>query len=136
MTDPGAAERLAALRSTRNAPKVPHAQAARILTAGVSTSMVFGIVSYMAHSANVHAAAEARAARQQANSQVLAGKVVKNVPPPAQPSVSPSTLVPAGNVPVTSPRVVVVPVPQPARPAARSAQGAPSQPASTSRSSK
>ncbi len=135
MTDPSAADRLAALRSTRQAPKVPHAHAAKILTAGLSTSMVLGIVSYMAHSANVQDAAQARAALRAANSRLVAEKVAKTVP------VAPTTLPTVGSTAVAgapaapAPRVVVVPVPQPATPSA-APPGAPSKPATTSRSSK
>jgi hypothetical protein len=140
MTDPSAAERLAALRSTRDAPKVHHAQAAKILTAGLSTSMVLGIVSYMAHSANVQEAAQARAARREANSQLVADKVAKAVAltPSTTATSSGGSIVAAGGAPVApAPRVVVVPVPQPAKPSATpSGQQAPSKPATTSRSSK
>ena len=144
MTDPSAAERLAALRSTRNAPKVSHAQAAKILTAGLSTSMVLGIVSYMAHSANVQEAAQTRAALRQANSQLVADKVAKLLPAAPATTVPSSggSSVPVGGAPVggapvaPAPRVVVVPVPQPATPSAGQAPHAPSKPATTSRSSK
>jgi hypothetical protein len=136
MTDPGAAERLAALRSTRSAPTVQHAQAAKVITAGLSTSMVLGIVSYMAHSANVHAAAQARLEARQATSQIIADKVAK-----------PELIVPTTSVPVAvgalpaaapAPHVVVVPVPQPAAPTTKqpTAKQPSAKPATTSRSSK
>jgi hypothetical protein len=137
MTDPGAAERLAALRSTRNAPKVPHARAARILTAGVSTSMVLGLVSYMAHSANVEAAAAARAAAREATTKQLADKIARSAPITPAPTVTVG-VAPVGPPPgaaAPTPHVVVVPVPQPARPATQPATQQ-SKPATTSRSSK
>jgi hypothetical protein len=139
MTDPGAAERLAALRSTRSAPKVPHARAAKILTAGLSTSMVLGIVSYLAHSANIHAAAQARLEARQATSQIIADKIAKVAKPDLTvPATSVPVAVGALPVAVPAPHVVVVPVPQPALPTTKqpTTQQPSTKPATTSRSSK
>ena len=61
MTEPGPADRLVALQRDRQAAPTSHAVAAKILTAGLSTSMVLGLVATLAHSAMQQEAADAAA---------------------------------------------------------------------------
>lgn len=113
-TDPDQSERLVALRSNRPAQPFPHAQATKVLTAGVSLSAVFGIIAYLGASAEREANAAASDLRRLAASHAAAAELAR---PPAT---VPATTVPAVTVPVIvppipgAPQVVVVPVATPA----------------------
>jgi hypothetical protein len=144
MTDPVAAERLAAIRRKRSPANPPRAHAAKILTTGLSTSLVLTIVAYLAHSANVSAAESVRDAKRLEVSQILAAKLFRpgRVGQPAITTTVPTSVAPAvGGAPVPVVNVPVdVPVPVPATPAPKPVQQPvhpkPAKPASTSRSSK
>ncbi len=58
------ADRVAALRASRAASRSKPAQAAKILTVGISTSLVLGIVSYLGDSARAQAQAKAQVQAQ------------------------------------------------------------------------
>jgi hypothetical protein len=138
-TDPDSSERLVALRSNRPAQPFPHAQATKIVTAGISASAVFGIVAYLGHSAEVQAIAKSQALERLAVSQAAAGELYRppptvaptTVPPTVPTTTAAPTVLRPGDVavaPVSVPQVVVaVPVPVPAvpapRPASQSNQG-------------
>ena len=142
MTEPDAAERVAAIRSNRRAAHPPRAHAAKILTTGLSTSLVLTIVAYLAHSANVSAAETVREAKQLETSQILAAKLFRpgRVGQPTVTTTITTTVPPAvGGAPVP---VVNVPVPVPVaatpapKPVQQPAHQKPAKPVSTSRSSK
>jgi hypothetical protein len=141
-TDPDSSERLVALRSNRSTQPFPHAQATKIVTAGISVSAVFGIVAYLGHSAEVQAIAKSQALERLAVSQAAAGELYRppaTVAPTVVPSIAPTTtagptVLRPGDVavsPASVPQVVVaVPVPAPVpvvlapRPASQSNQRA------------
>jgi hypothetical protein len=133
-TDPDSSERLVALRSNRPTQPFPHAQATKIVTAGISVSAVFGIVAYLGHSAEVQSVAKSRALERLAVSQAAAGELYRppaTVAPTTVPSIAPTTAGPTvlrpGDVavsPASVPQVVVavpVPAPVPVVPAPRPA---------------
>ena len=66
MTEPGSDDRLVSLQRSRRTAPTSHAVAAKILTAGLSTSMVLGLVAALAHSTMQQEAADAAAARAEA----------------------------------------------------------------------
>ncbi len=138
MTDEGAAERVAALRGNR-VPEFRHAQAAKILTAGMSTSMVFGIIAYLGHSANEAQAAKDAATQRQLTSEALALQLARPVPTLAPAPTDPAPAVPGRPTSVAptnaTPQVVQVSVPQPAKPAAQPGGGGTPAPANTTKPS-
>jgi hypothetical protein len=126
MTDPGAADRLAALRPRPGATQTPHAQAAKIATAGISASLVLGIIAYLGHSATQQEAAEARAFQRLTLSEDLAAVIARPVmlavpSTPQSITTQPVTTQPITTQPATTqagqpaaPPVIVVAVPAPA----------------------
>ena len=146
-TPDAAAERVAALRAARSGgsaaaaagSRPAHAQAAKILTAGVSTSLVLGIVAYMGHAAQVEAARE-RARVDAARQFDLAQAAPAAVGTPSTVAAVPAPVVIGSPAPVTpapvpaQPQVVSlqVPVPVPvAQPAPQQAAPAAAPSAST-----
>jgi hypothetical protein len=148
-TDPDQSPRLVALRSSRPTQPFPHAQATKIVTAGISLSAVFGIIAYLGASASREADTATRQLQRVAASEAVAAALYRplptTVPSTAPPTVA-ATPVPVSPTPV-QPQVVVVPVatpaptlaPAPAAPAPRPAanqggQAAPA-PANTTKTS-
>ncbi|MBI4933119.1 MAG: hypothetical protein HY828_04520 [Actinobacteria bacterium] len=144
-TDPDQSERLVTLRTARPPQPFPHAQATKILTAGVSVSAVFGIIAYLGASASREADAATRELERVAASEAAAAALYRPLPTAAPTTVPPTVVTVAAPQPGTpvQPQVVVVPVatpaPAPAAPAPRPAsnqggQAAPA-PANTTRTS-
>lgn len=125
-TDPDQSPGLVQLRPSRPSAAFPHAQATKIVTAGLSLSAVFGIVAYLGASAASEQAAADRDLRRLALSEAIAAVISRppvTVPESAPPM--PATTLPAGApTPSATPAVVPVPVAVPAAtPAPRPASG-------------
>ena len=126
-TDLDQSERLVALRSNRPPQPFPHAQATKVLTAGVSLSAVFGIIAYLGASAGREAAAATRDLQRVVASEAAAAALYRPMPtvePSTTQALTPSSPTPGSPTPL-QPQVVVVPVATPSPTAAPAPTPAP-----------